>query len=106
FLHCNGRHHSVAIVAGGSDGGLHHLMLEVDDLDTVGRAYDGALDGRAPVLLSLGRHTNDRMVSFYAVSPSGWAVEYGWGAISVTPGAWTPGRYEAGSMWGHRRAPS
>ncbi|HEV7197094.1 MAG TPA: VOC family protein, partial [Pedococcus sp.] len=51
FTHCNPRHHSFAFAAAPNRPvGIGHLMLEVDDLDIVGRAYDKVLDGAAPIL--------------------------------------------------------
>ena len=33
--------------------------------------------------MTLGRHTNDHVTSFYSRSPSGFMVEYGWGGRCV-----------------------
>lgn len=100
FLHCNGRHHTLAIVALPGTKKLHHFMLELDRLDDVGFAYD-KFDADQSVVMTLGRHTNDHMVSFYGGTPSGFAVEYGWGARQVEPG-WSVVRYDKISMWGHK----
>jgi hypothetical protein len=54
-------------------------MVELLSLDDVGQGYDIAGRDDA-VAYSLGRHSNDHMMSFYATSPSGFFVEYGWGA--------------------------
>ncbi|MGC0416896.1 VOC family protein [Embleya sp. AB8] len=113
FLHTNSRHHSLAFAGlvldpqrkPGQDidpGELFHFMLEVDDYDTVGYAYDRCLAGGAPIALTLGRHANDRMLSFYARTPSGFEVEYGHGAITVAD-PWTATRAAGTSLWGHRR---
>jgi extradiol dioxygenase len=100
FYHCNPRHHSLAL--GGVTGlrGLHHIMIQLADLDDVGVAYDECRRRGLPITMTLGRHTNDRMVSFYVRSPSGFDVEYGWGAIEVDA-SWTVGRYDSPSVWGH-----
>lgn len=45
--------------------------------------------------------TNDHMLSFYGATPSGFAVEYGWGARQVEPG-WSVVRYDKISIWGHK----
>jgi hypothetical protein len=50
----------------------------------------------------LGRHTNDHMTSFYLKTPSGFDVEYGWGARTVDDATWQVQRHEKGSIWGHR----
>ena len=101
FYHCNGRHHSLAIgspVPGGR--GAHHPMLEVNSLDDVGVAVDLCARHGAPVSKSIGRHTNDRMVSAYIVSPSVIRVEYGHGALSLDD-LWEPKTYSRSSIWGH-----
>lgn len=101
FLHSNERHHTVALMGVGADVGLHHFMVEVDSIDAVGRAYDQVLAERRPLEFTLGRHSNDEMVSFYVRTPSGFSVEYGTGGLRVTPGAWTATHLDAPSRWGH-----
>src|SRR5262249_39983809 len=64
FLHVNRRHHSIALVEAPVDG-MHHLMVELFSLDDVGEAYDLALRGTDRVAVTLGRHCNDFMISFY-----------------------------------------
>jgi 2,3-dihydroxybiphenyl 1,2-dioxygenase len=104
FTHCNARHHSMAWAHfPTAPPGVQHLMLEVADLDTVGRAWDRVQAGAAPITSTLGRHTNDEMLSFYAKSPSGFAVEYGFGGLLVDDSTWMPSRYNATSYWGHQR---
>ena len=106
FLHCNGRHHSMAF--GQLEGrklGIGHIMMEVTDLDAVGRAYDKVLDGAAPLYSSLGRHTNDKMTSFYCGSPSGLGIEFGTGGIIIDDDVWRPTRYSEAHYWGHKRSP-
>ena len=50
------------------------MMLEVDSVDTVGLAYDRALAAKAPMAMTLGRHPNDMMTSFYVRTPSGFEL--------------------------------
>ena len=103
FFHVNARHHSLALLQAGQPG-LHHLMVEVLSVDDLGRAYDAALERQA-VSVTLGRHTNDHMLSFYARSPSGFMVECGWGGRSVDDATWTVEEMVHGpSLWGHERA--
>jgi hypothetical protein len=40
-------------------------MVEVDQLDDVGRALDRVMKTEHRLSSTLGRHTNDKMVSFY-----------------------------------------
>lgn len=102
FLGCNPRHHSLALFGGSVPSGIVHLMVEVDDLDAVGRALDRCRDLEAPLSASLGRHTNDHMVSFYVGTPGGFDVEYGTGGRLVDPVSWVATEITAVSYWGHR----
>ena len=104
FFHLNARHHSFAVVETGVDG-FHHLMVELNSLDDVGQAYDLAQQEEDRIAVTLGRHTNDYMTSFYARSPSGLMVEYGWGGRSIDPASWAPFECDYGpSLWGHERS--
>ncbi|MFP3647817.1 VOC family protein [Paraburkholderia sp. SIMBA_054] len=103
FLHANARHHSVALIESAKSG-LHHLMVELLSLDDVGQAYDKVKEEEGLVGATLGRHTNDYMLSFYAWSPSGFLVEYGWGGRAIDEATWRPERLQHGpSLWGHER---
>lgn len=103
FLHVNPRHHSLALIETGQ-AGLHHLMLELFNLDDVGQGYDLALGEEERVATSLGRHTNDFMTSFYARTPGGFMVEYGWGGRQVDMANWQAVEMTSGpSLWGHDR---
>jgi extradiol dioxygenase len=103
FFHVNPRHHSLAIMAMPGMRGMHHLMLQVADVDDVGTAYDLCADRDIPIAMTLGRHTNDRMLSFYARTPSGFEVEYGWGANKVdNEDQWVVTHMQSPSIWGHR----
>ena len=103
FFHINRRHHSLALVETGKNG-LHHLMVELCSMDDVGQAYDLAQGGEGCVGVTLGRHSNDLMTSFYARSPSGFLVEYGWGGADIGPADLPAKEYTCGpSLWGHER---
>ena len=101
FLHCNPRHHSLAFLEMKLPKRLHHFMLQVNDLDDVGTTYYLCQRNAVPIDLSLGRHTNDQMLSFYMKSPSGFDVEFGWGAIEIDEDTWTVQLHTNGSSWGH-----
>jgi 4,5:9,10-diseco-3-hydroxy-5,9,17-trioxoandrosta-1(10),2-diene-4-oate hydrolase len=101
FLHTNPRHHSIAI-GENLPKRIHHVLLQVGTLDDLGRAYDRAKDHGVPITQSLGRHPNDEMVSYYALTPSGFEYEYGWGALLVEDGH-EPTTFDHISSWGHRR---
>jgi biphenyl-2,3-diol 1,2-dioxygenase len=102
FYHCNPRHHSLALVPAPGPKRLHHFMLQAATLDDVGFALDRAEAAQTPVVQTLGRHTNDHMVSFYAKTPSGFDVEFGFGAQEVDAG-WRVVRHDKPSSWGHKR---
>ena len=102
FFHCNPRHHSLAMMPSRSEKRLHHFMLQVKDLNDVGAVYDMCQEQDVPVVRGLGRHTNDHMVSFYLRSPSGFEIEYGWGARVVDDSTWQVQWHSKGSIWGHR----
>lgn len=103
FLHCNPRHHTLALApVPKAPKRLDHFMLQVDALDAVGATLDLIEDKELPLSLGLGRHTNDHMVSFYAQTPSGFDVEFGCNGRIVDDATWTVERYESGSLWGHR----
>ena len=48
-------------------------------LDDVGAASTSSTSASIPLAMTLGRHTNDRMTSFYVRTPSGFEIEYGYG---------------------------
>lgn len=102
FLHCNPRHHTVALSAVPGMAGLHHVMLEVYDVDDVGRALDVVNERGLPLAMTLGRHPNDLMTSFYVRTPSGFEIEYGAGGRQIDDATWEVTTYDAVSLWGHK----
>ena len=104
FYHCNPRHHSLAI---GSlpielPQTLHHVMLETVSQDNVGLAFDRAFKAGLPIANALGKHENDKMFSFYVVTPAGFQLEFGYGARTIDE-PWTENRrYDRISEWGHQ----
>jgi 3,4-dihydroxy-9,10-secoandrosta-1,3,5(10)-triene-9,17-dione 4,5-dioxygenase len=101
FYHCNPRHHSIGLTRVGPINGLHHVMLQVTHSDDVGRCLDRVTAANIPVTSTLGRHINDRMLSFYMRSPSGFDIEIGCEAIRVGED-WTPYEFVEGDIWGHK----
>lgn len=104
FLGCNPRHHSLAFGAGVPGPGLlRHFMVEAATIDDVGLAQDRCVDHGVPVVMGLGRHTNDHMISFYCRTPDGFMVEFGWGGLRIEDVS-TTGTYQITkpSLWGHR----
>jgi 2,3-dihydroxybiphenyl 1,2-dioxygenase len=99
FLHANARHHSLAF-GGQQPKRLHHFLLEVKSLDDVGAALDRAVAAGVRIAQMIGRHPNDRMVSFYAFTPSGFQFEYGTGGRLVDDATWQPTVHDRISEWG------
>jgi extradiol dioxygenase len=105
FLHCAGnaaRHHTLAIAHVPGMVGIHHLMLEVKSLDDVGTALDVVNERKIPLAMTLGRHTNDFMTSFYVRTPSGFEIEYGTGGRLVDDRTWEVAVFDGPSIWGHK----
>ena len=103
FLHAdNRRHHSLALgQLPPNEEGLVHMMLEVATVDDVGRAYERMQKAGVPMAASLGRHVNDKMLSFYMKTPSGFALEYGCHGLQIDPASWITTTSIPVSDWGH-----
>ena len=103
FLGVNERHHSLAIVPSmrGGAPGLIHVMVEVDSLDAVGMALDRVNAEGFRLSSTLGRHTNDKMVSFYVRAPGDWDIEFGTDGMRVDETYYTAEEITADSYWGH-----
>lgn len=106
FCHANARHHSYAVAPNPPSPGphkrIHHFMLEVKAVEEVGFARDRCLAAGQGVTMDLGQHPNDRMISFYGQTPSGFHVEFGWGGVKVDEARWQVVQYDRLSEWGHR----
>jgi 2,3-dihydroxybiphenyl 1,2-dioxygenase len=102
FFHCNPRHHSIAFIETPPlPKRINHFMVELNALDDVGTGRDVCLQRGVSIPIDLGKHTNDRMVSFYMSNPSDFMVEYGWGGRSVDDSTWQVQHWTSGSLWGH-----
>ncbi len=104
FLGINARHHSLAIAPAmhQRDPGVVHVMVEVDTLDAVGQALDRVNAEGIQVSSTLGRHTNDKMVSFYVRTPGDWDIEFGTDGVRVDETYYTAEEITADSYWGHQ----
>lgn len=107
FLRVNNRHHSVAIAA--TQGlridpirtRVQHLNIQVRELDDMTQSYQRVRELGFGMALSVGQHTNDRELSYYARTPSGFEWEVGWNPITVDESTWEPGTHKGISIWGH-----
>ncbi|MEU3612348.1 VOC family protein [Streptomyces sp. NPDC006872] len=107
FLRVNERHHSIAIAA---VRGLpidpirtrvQHLNIQAASLDDLARSYERVHELGFDMALSVGRHTNDKELSYYARTPSGFEWEVGWNPIVIDESTWQPSTHRGISTWGH-----
>ena len=102
FFGCNPRHHSLAFLPLPTPSGIVHVMMEVENSDDVGLCLDRALRRKVPMSATLGRHVNDKMLSFYMKSPSGFDIEFGCEGLQVDDDDdWVARESTAVSLWGH-----
>ena len=105
FLHANPRHHSLAL-GGPQRKRIEHFLLEAREVDDVGRAYDRTIQAGHRIHLTIGRHPNDHMLSFYARTPSRFHFEFGWGGRTLDPTeVHEVTTYDRISTWGHHPPP-
>ena len=101
FFGVNPRHHSLAFMPGETPSGIVHLMVEVENADDVGLCLDRALRRKVKMSATLGRHVNDKMLSFYMKTPGGFDVEFGCEGLEVEDHSWVARESTAVSLWGH-----
>ena len=104
FLHANARHHTVAFFEAPLRKRINHFMIEARRMEDVGLCYERCVAAGIPIANGLGQHPNDRMFSFYAKTPSGFNVEFGWGGRKVDDALWQVTTYDRMSTWGHQPA--
>ncbi len=103
FLHVNARHHTIGLIGTQGAPGIHHIMCEYHHLDDLGRAYDLALARPDAIGVSLGRHLNDHVTSFYVRTPDRSLIELGWAGRLIDPDTWVAEELASPSLWGHVR---
>lgn len=103
FLHCNTRHHSIALLQLPLAQRMHHFMLQTQRLADVGTAYERVQQHRMGLSLQIGQHPDpDGTFSFYAPTPSGFDFEIGHGSREIDPASWREMPSSITSTWGHR----
>lgn len=100
FLGCNARHHSIALTQAASPIGMRHMMLEVDSIRSLGRAYARARELGA-LKTELGQHSNDEVLSFYLNCPGGFEIEFGTQGRHVDESTWLTRELTSLSYWGY-----
>ncbi|WP_099288310.1 VOC family protein [Mycobacterium persicum] len=107
FLRVNERHHTVAIAStkhlpiNPIRTRIQHCNVQVAELNDMTLAYQRVQQLGFDMALSVGQHTNDKELSFYAVTPSGFEWELGWNPIVVDESTWEPTTHQGISIWGH-----
>jgi 2,3-dihydroxybiphenyl 1,2-dioxygenase len=111
FLRVNERHHSVAVA---NIQGLkvepirtrvQHVNIQAATLEDMIAAYQRVREHGFSMAWSIGQHTNDKELSFYCVTPSGFELEVGWNPIVFTPeleATWQVATHQGISIWGHK----
>lgn len=107
FMRLNERHHSVAVAC--TRGikldpvrtRIHHLNIQPAQLEDLSAAYVRCRKMGFRIANNVGQHPNDREISFYVVSPSGFYLEYGWAPITVDESSWVEALHQGISVWGH-----
>jgi 2,3-dihydroxybiphenyl 1,2-dioxygenase len=109
FLRVNQRHHSVAIAAVNRlpinpiRTRVQHLNIQVAELDDMTASYQRVKELGFHMALAVGQHTNDKELSYYAMTPSGFEWEVGWNPMVVDEKTWEPSTHRGISIWGHTR---
>lgn len=107
FLRVNERHHSIAIA---SVRGIRmdpirtrvqHLNIQALTLDDMTLSYQRVKELGFHMAHAVGQHTNDKELSYYAKTPSGFEWEVGWNPITVDERIWEPTTHQGISIWGH-----
>lgn len=110
FLRVNERHHSIAIanIRGVKIDPLRtrvqHINIQSATLDDMLASFQRVTDLGFRMQWSVGQHTNDRELSYYCVTPSGFELEVGWNPVVIGPeleATWEPTTYQGISIWGH-----
>ena len=107
FLRVNERHHTVAIAAVNAAPlnpirtRIQHLNIQVAELDDMTTSYQRVKELGFKMVWGVGQHTNDKELSYYAMTPSGFEWELGWNPIVVDETTWEPTTHQGISIWGH-----
>ncbi|WP_068187328.1 VOC family protein [Mycobacterium sp. UM_CSW] len=108
FLRVNERHHTVAIASAKQlpvnpiRTRVQHVNVQVATLDDMVASYQRVKELGFAIPMSVGQHTNDKELSYYAMTPSGFEWEVGWNPIVVDESTWKPTTHQGISIWGHK----
>ncbi|WP_300427608.1 VOC family protein [uncultured Thalassolituus sp.] len=108
FLRFNERHHSIAVA---STKGVRldpirtqaqHVNLVADTMDDLVGAFRRLKQLGFEMAHEIGQHPNDKELSFYVITPSGFEWELGFDALKVNENDWAVERFKGISLWGHK----
>lgn len=109
FLRFNKRHHSIALAYTPGHIKLdpirtriQHLEVQVATLEDMTAAYERCKKLGITIAMAVGQHANDKAISFYVKTPSGFDLECGWNPIPVLEDSWKPEIWDRISIWGHK----
>jgi len=108
FLRFNPRHHTLAIAAPRGvrldpiGTKIQHFNIECASIADLEAAHGRCKKLGFEMAHEIGQHPNDRELSFYVLSPSGFEIELGWNALQVDEATWQIGHHDRISSWGHR----
>ncbi len=107
FMRFNERHHSIAFVYTPKirldpiRTRIQHLEVQAATLDDLSAAWDRCRALGLKIAMGVGQHANDKAVSFYVATPSGFDIEFGWNPLVVDEASWSPAIWQRISTWGH-----
>lgn len=97
----NRRSHNLVYMEKPGYYGLHHVFIEYETLDDLGRTYDLVQKkSEYPLIMTLGRHQADTFLSFYAQTPSKFAFEIAWNSMLVDDETLVASRPLHSFVWG------
>lgn len=108
FLRLNERHHSIAIATTKEIAldpirtKVQHMNLQGASLDDLANAFQRCKQLGYEMAHEIGQHPNDKELSFYVISPSGFEIEFGWAPLVIDERTWKTTKYFAISAWGHK----
>lgn len=108
FLRLNERHHSVAIATTREVSldpirtKVQHMNVQATTLEDLAASFKRCKELGFVMAHEIGQHPNDKELSFYVVTPSGFEIEYGWNPIVVDEDKWQSTKYYGISLWGHK----
>lgn len=108
FLRLNERHHSLAVAAVKGvkmdpiRTKIQHMNLQAVDIGDLSDAYRRCRKLGYRIANAIGEHPNDRELSFYVRTPSGFDIELGWNPLKVNEDEWQQAHYKGISLWGHK----